>query len=45
MWAPKLPGEGATMYDTASAMRDVMLELGKFSIFPPKFFKNYSYKS
>ncbi|HEX8949079.1 MAG TPA: phosphoribosylformylglycinamidine synthase, partial [Dissulfurispiraceae bacterium] len=28
MWAPKLPGEGAKMYDAALAMRDIMLELG-----------------
>jgi phosphoribosylformylglycinamidine synthase len=28
MWAAKLPGEGAAMYDAACAMRDVMLELG-----------------
>lgn len=28
MWAPKLPGEGARLYDTATAMRDIMLELG-----------------
>ncbi len=28
MWAPKLPGEGAKLYDAAIAMRDVMLELG-----------------
>lgn len=28
MWAPKLPGEGARMYDAAIAMRDVMLEFG-----------------
>lgn len=28
MWAPKLPGEGAELYDAAVAMRDVMIELG-----------------
>ncbi|BCB95678.1 phosphoribosylformylglycinamidine synthase [Dissulfurispira thermophila] len=28
MWAPKLPGEGANLYDAAIAMRDIMLELG-----------------
>ncbi len=28
MWAPKLPGEGAKLYDAAVAMRDIMLELG-----------------
>jgi phosphoribosylformylglycinamidine synthase len=28
MWAAKLPGEGAAMYDAASAMRNAMLELG-----------------
>lgn len=28
MWAPKLPGEGAKLYDAAVAMRDLMLELG-----------------
>ena len=28
MWAPKLPGEGARLYDAALAMRDMMLELG-----------------
>lgn len=28
MWAPKLPGEGAPLYDAALAMRDIMLELG-----------------
>ena len=28
MWAAKLPGEGAALYDAAVAMRDVMLELG-----------------
>ena len=28
MWAPKLPGEGARLYDAAVAMRDLMLELG-----------------
>jgi len=28
MWAAKLPGEGAALYDAAAAMRDVMLELG-----------------
>lgn len=29
MWAAKLPGEGAAMYDTAIAMRDIMLQLGR----------------
>ena len=28
MWASKLPGEGALMYDTALALREVMHELG-----------------
>ncbi len=28
MWAPKLPGEGAKMYDAAVALRDLMIELG-----------------
>ncbi|MEK6700390.1 MAG: phosphoribosylformylglycinamidine synthase [Nitrospirota bacterium] len=28
MWAPKLPGEGARLYDAAIAMRDLMIELG-----------------
>ncbi|MDD5551743.1 MAG: phosphoribosylformylglycinamidine synthase, partial [Candidatus Pacebacteria bacterium] len=28
MWAPKLPGEGAALYDAACAMRDLMIELG-----------------
>lgn len=28
MWAPKLPGEGAALYDAVSAMRDVMTHLG-----------------
>ncbi len=28
MWAPKLPGEGARLYDAAVAMRDLMLPLG-----------------
>ncbi len=28
MWAPKLPGEGADLYDAAIAMRDVMIDLG-----------------
>lgn len=28
MWAPKLPGEGAAMYDAADAMRRAMIELG-----------------
>ncbi|MGZ3495602.1 MAG: phosphoribosylformylglycinamidine synthase, partial [Thermodesulfobacteriota bacterium] len=28
MWAPKLPGEGAALYDAASAMRDLMIQLG-----------------
>jgi len=27
MWAPKLPGEGAALYDAACAMRDLMVEL------------------
>lgn len=28
MWAPKLPGEGAALYDAACAMRDLMIQLG-----------------
>lgn len=28
MWAPKLHGEGAKLYDAVTAMRDIMLELG-----------------
>lgn len=28
MWAPKLQGEGAAIYDAALAMRDLMIELG-----------------
>ncbi len=28
MWAPKLAGEGAAIYDAAKAMRDVMIPLG-----------------
>ncbi len=28
MWAPKLTGEGAGLYDAAVAMRDIMIELG-----------------
>lgn len=28
MWAPKLPGEGADIYDAAVAMRDIMIEMG-----------------
>jgi phosphoribosylformylglycinamidine synthase len=28
MWAPKLPGEGARLYDAATAMRDIMITLG-----------------
>ncbi len=28
MWAPKLPGEGAAIYDAARAMRDLMIEIG-----------------
>ncbi|MDH4233480.1 MAG: phosphoribosylformylglycinamidine synthase, partial [Nitrospirota bacterium] len=28
MWAPKLPGEGADLFDAAVAMRDIMIELG-----------------
>jgi len=28
MWAPKLPGEGAALYDAARAMRDLMVFLG-----------------
>jgi phosphoribosylformylglycinamidine synthase len=28
MWAPKLPGEGADLYDAAVAMRDMMIGLG-----------------
>ena len=27
MWAPKLPGEGAKLYDAAVALRDIMLTL------------------
>ena len=27
MWAPKLPGEGAALYDAAQAMRDIMMAL------------------
>jgi len=27
MWAPKLPGEGAAMYDAARAMRDLMIDV------------------
>jgi len=27
MWAPKLPGEGAALYDAACAMRDAMISL------------------
>jgi phosphoribosylformylglycinamidine synthase len=38
MWAAKLPGEGAAMYDTAIAMRDIMLSLG---IFHSHFFLTY----
>ena len=28
MWAPKLPGEGAAIYDAARGMRDLMIEVG-----------------
>jgi phosphoribosylformylglycinamidine synthase len=28
MWAPKLPGEGAALYDAACAKRDLMVQLG-----------------
>jgi phosphoribosylformylglycinamidine synthase len=28
MWAPKLPGEGAALYDAACAMRGLMIQLG-----------------
>jgi len=28
MWAPKLPGEGAALYDAVCAMRDLMTRLG-----------------
>jgi len=28
MWAPKLAGEGAAIYDAARAMRDLMIEVG-----------------
>lgn len=28
MWAAKLPGEGAELYDAAVAMRDIMIDLG-----------------
>ncbi len=28
MWAAKLPGEGARLYDAAVALRDIMIELG-----------------
>jgi phosphoribosylformylglycinamidine synthase len=28
MWAAKLPGEGAALYDAARAMRDLMVDLG-----------------
>lgn len=28
MWAPKLSGEGAALYDAAAAMRDVMIAVG-----------------
>jgi len=28
MWAPKLPGEGAALYDAAIAMRDAMVAVG-----------------
>lgn len=28
MWAPKLDGEGAALYDAAKAMRDIMVEVG-----------------
>jgi len=28
MWAAKLPGEGARLYDAAVAMRELMIKLG-----------------
>ncbi|QQG52693.1 MAG: phosphoribosylformylglycinamidine synthase [Candidatus Falkowbacteria bacterium] len=28
MWAPKLPGEGARLYDAATALRDFMVKVG-----------------
>jgi len=28
MWAPKLPGEGAAIYDAALAMRNIMIDVG-----------------
>ncbi|MFA6416952.1 MAG: phosphoribosylformylglycinamidine synthase [Patescibacteria group bacterium] len=28
MWAPKLPGEGARLYDAATALRDFMVDVG-----------------
>jgi phosphoribosylformylglycinamidine synthase len=28
MWAPKLPGEGAALYDAVGAMRDLMIQTG-----------------
>ncbi len=28
MWAPKLPGEGAALYEAVRAMRDLMVQLG-----------------
>jgi phosphoribosylformylglycinamidine synthase len=28
MWAAKLPGEGARLYDAAKALRDILIELG-----------------
>lgn len=28
MWAPKLPGEGAALYDAVCSMRDLMVQLG-----------------
>ncbi len=28
MWAAKLPGEGARLYDAAEALRDILIELG-----------------
>ena len=28
MWAAKLPGEGARLYDAATALRDILIELG-----------------
>lgn len=28
MWAAKLPGEGAKLYDAATALRDILIELG-----------------